>query len=171
MISVKKMLYKICQWAASPDIKTTSGANVGYRARTTDTGVNVFFGIGANGAAHGVYSTSEGRWLVATNNNTLTLGGTEFKNTVVTAEDTFSISVGANSYRDTTRTYNKAGFYPLGVVGFSYTGDGSTACEATRCYLSATANGSCTLTLRTRNDSGSAASPTVVVHILWIKIL
>lgn len=171
MISVKKMLYKICQWAKSPNVKGDS-STVGYRAQRTDTGVNVLFGIGSAGTAHGVYSTTEQRWLVGSNNGSLTLGGTEFKSTIVAhLHNEFSITVNANSYDEREVNLALSGYYPLGIVGLSYTGTQSANCVATRWYLSSRSDGAAKITLRTRNLGSVNATPTVNVIVLWIKIL
>ena len=88
----------------------------------------------------------------------------------VVTNDSFSMSISAGNYGDETKTYTNAGYYPLGLVGWSLTGSQATLCFLPRYFLSAVSDGSCTLTIRIRNTSTSAASPTVNIYILWVKI-
>lgn len=83
----------------------------------------------------------------------------------------FSATISGSSYADITHTYQKAGFYPLGVVGFTLTSTNATWCMVNRCFLSARSNGECTVTLRARNTNSGNATPTVDVYVLWQKIL
>lgn len=76
-------------------------------------------------------------------------------------------NIAANSAEETTKTVTKAGYYPLGVVGFSVA-NGSLAMR--RCYLSAQSTGSCTVTFNVRNVSSSAVSSSdASAYILWAK--
>lgn len=162
-------------WNGEASLIGASG-EIGFRAKNSTSGVEMFAGIGTSGTAHGVYSKTDGRWLINSNNGSMHIGGGTneylFQNLIVGEDtDVFSVSVGASTYADTTKTFTKSGYYPLGIVGWSMTGSGATACYIPRCYLSAKSAGSCTLTLRIRNAASSAATPNVLVTILWIKIL
>ena len=116
----------------------------------------------------------------ATNLNKIEQGIYDAQNTIdsvlpikdqfAVTNETFSMSVAANSYGDSTQTFTKSGYYPLGLMGWSLTGTQATLCFMPRYFLSAVSNGSCELTIRVRNTSTSAASPTVNIYILWVKI-
>ena len=96
----------------------------------------------------------------------------ELQNILIGEETTaFTVSVGASTYADVTHDYTKDGYYPIGIVGWSLTGTGATSCYITRCFLSAKTSGSCTLTARIRNATSTAASPNMVITILWSKII
>lgn len=49
----------------------TANADTGYRASRTDTGIQVFCGIGIGGVNHGVYSHVLNRWLINADRNTV----------------------------------------------------------------------------------------------------
>lgn len=112
---------------------------------------------------------SEALGISESTSNTANL---ELQNILLGEETTaFSASVGANTYADVTHTYTKDGFYPIGIVGWSLTGGRATYCFFVRCFLSSKSSGSCTLTARIHNTSSSAATPNVVVTILWTQII
>lgn len=52
-------------------IHGTANADTGYRASRTDTGIQVFCGIGIGGVNHGVYSHVLNRWLINADRNTV----------------------------------------------------------------------------------------------------
>lgn len=56
-------------------IEKTSG-DVQYIAKRTDTGVQVWMGVGSGGENHGVYSTTLGKWMIYGNKTTVHLNGT-----------------------------------------------------------------------------------------------
>lgn len=45
----------------------TSGTNTGFRAKRTDSGTSVFFGVGGGGTNHGVYSEDLKAWMIGSN--------------------------------------------------------------------------------------------------------
>lgn len=52
-------------------IHGTANADTGYRASRTDTGIQVFCGIGIGGVNHGVYSHVLNRWLINADRSTV----------------------------------------------------------------------------------------------------
>ena len=96
----------------------------------------------------------------------------ELQNILIAEETTaVSVSVSAGSYKDVTQNYTKAGYYPIGIAGWSLTGSGATASYLARCYLSSKSNGSATLTARIHTDYTQTASVNLVVSILWAQII
>ena len=119
----------------------------------------------------GTLSTTLAEALGITNETSTAAPQTEsVKDQLAVTNETFSMSISANNYGDETKTYSKAGYYPLGLVGWSLTGSQATLCFVARYFLSSVSDGSCELTIRVRNTSTSAASPTVSIYILWVKI-
>lgn len=50
--------------------------DAGFRATRTDTGTNVYMGVGSGGYNHGVYSTTLGKWLVYSDGTNIYCNGT-----------------------------------------------------------------------------------------------
>lgn len=44
--------------------QSPTGIDAGYQAKNTTTGKSVFFGVGAGGVNHGVYSDTAGKWII-----------------------------------------------------------------------------------------------------------
>ena len=60
------------------NINQTSG-DTGVTTKRTDKNVSAFFGVGAGGSAHGVYSNTAGKWLVNANSSgNIYLNGIDF---------------------------------------------------------------------------------------------
>lgn len=81
-----------------------------------------------------------------------------------------SKAVGANATVDVMVTQSKAGYYPLGIVGWDITSTGSTSAEGDDVHLSAQSNGSATAYMRCKNNSGTARTWPINFYILWRKI-
>lgn len=82
-----------------------------------------------------------------------------------------SVSLSAYNSSNYTRTFTKAGYYPLCIAGpaaYSYNQGGFTM---TPQRLSARSVGSCTLAYWGKNDANGATSNcTAYVDILWVKV-
>lgn len=83
--------------------------------------------------------------------------------------DSFSQIIQSHTNGDYTKTYTKASYYPIGVVGFSMTGTKSGYLEIKRCFLSSVSDASCTFTYRIRNSTDDNITPNFVVRILWVR--
>ena len=59
--------------------KSSSNEDTGYYAKRTDTGTEVWLGVGSGGVNHGVYSTKLGKWIVYADKNNAYLNGTANK--------------------------------------------------------------------------------------------
>lgn len=128
---------------------------------TATTKGNYAFIVG-NGT--GTSSTYRSNAFTVGWNGAITAGGLPSGLTTQKVGASFT-NVGANSAAEITKTVTKAGFYPLGVVGFSVA-NGSLVMR--RCYLSAQNTGSCTVTFNVRNVSSSAVSSSdASAYILW----
>lgn len=68
----------IIKFFAKTILKKSSG-DTGYYAKRTDTGTEVWFGVGSGGVNHGVYSTKLGKWIVYADTNNAYLNGTANK--------------------------------------------------------------------------------------------
>lgn len=44
--------------------QSPTGMDTGYRAKNTTTGKSMFFGVGAGGDNHGIYSDTAGKWII-----------------------------------------------------------------------------------------------------------
>lgn len=51
--------------------KSSSNEDTGYYAKRTDTGTEAWFGIGAGGVNHGIYSILQGRWILYADKTTV----------------------------------------------------------------------------------------------------
>lgn len=67
-------------------------------------------------------------------------------------------------------TATKSGYYPLGVVGWNFTGTNYMYQNLYYCRISSASNGSATVSYRFRNNSSASYSGTFNVDILWVKI-
>lgn len=50
--------------------ESPSGMDTGYRAKNTTTEKSIFFGVGAGGDNHGIYSDTAGKWLIYSDGTT-----------------------------------------------------------------------------------------------------
>jgi len=83
---------------------------------------------------------------------------------------TVSFSQGAASQATFTGTGSKAGYYPIGVVGYQMSGTGVGQIVPYSCYLSAKSSGACTVTAGIRNNNTSnTISGSLIVRVLWQK--
>lgn len=67
-------------------------------------------------------------------------------------------------------TATKPGYYPLGVVGWNFTGTNYMYQNLYYCRISSASDGSATVSYRFRNNSSASYSGTFNVDILWVKI-
>lgn len=95
--------------------ESPSGMDTGYRAKNTTTEKSIFFGVGAGGDNHGIYSDTAGKWLIYSDgttthvDNTLPLtGGTVSGNVnIVKAQDAIvSVKNSTNDVRCALEAYN-----------------------------------------------------------------
>ena len=83
---------------------------------------------------------------------------------------TGSISATSDSGSKTI-TAQKAGWFPVGVVGFNMAGTNRTYQNIYECKLTSASAGEATVTYWFRNNANATFSGTFHVDILWIKIL
>lgn len=82
-------------------------------------------------------------------------------------------SIAANEVTgNISATFTKAGYYPLGVVGTSRTGTGSTFGNVVGLHMTAQSEGSVTLRTNIRNISTTSAITAITIYadVLWMKI-
>ena len=104
--------------------------------------------------------------------STVEVGGKKIYELFEVTNETFSMSIAASSYGDDdTQTFTKAGYFPIGIAGWSITGTNGTMCFIPRLYLSSVGAGTCDLFIRVRNTATSTASINLGIRILWIKII
>lgn len=93
------------------------------------------------------------------------------KGTYVSDSYSTTGSIGKDSYQDFDFTITKNGYYPIGIIGYSFTGSGSTTVYPSRLFINTATEGRADVVLRARNTSTqSAASPTIQLRILWQKV-
>ena len=85
---------------------------------------------------------------------------------VVTQETLFSATMSAGNVQSTPQTFTKAGYYPIGVVGWE-TNSGDI--NAANLEISARNNGSATVSYIFKNVGSASRTVTAKVDILWIK--
>ena len=81
-----------------------------------------------------------------------------------------SITVNSSTNASGDVTFTKAGYYPLGIVGFRSSGSGSTSVYPARIYISSASSGSATVTYLLKSTQASDASINQRVTILWVKM-
>lgn len=82
-----------------------------------------------------------------------------------TTSITKTISAGG-SLTDKTGAVTKAGYYPIGIVGYD-----KTEFSLDRYYLSDIASGTCKVSYKLVNgDAGNQRTGTITWYILWVKI-
>lgn len=82
-----------------------------------------------------------------------------------TTSITKTISAGG-SLTDKTGAVTKAGYYPIGIVGYD-----KTEFSLERYYLSDIASGTCKVSYKLVNgDAGNQRTGTITFYILWVKI-
>lgn len=163
-------------WSGKADISGASGQIIGYQADCTN-GASVFFGVGQSGTAHGVYSNTDSRWLVHSNNGGLYLGGTIFKNLFVIethAYKTNNLSITSGSSLNGTLSITKSGYVPVAISGWRGSngtsgGGGGSRINPYALYLSASAVGSGTITIGLSAIGGAVTNCSFTVDVLWIK--
>lgn len=177
MLNIKKLLTKILEWIKTPTISASSG-NVFYHADRTDTSVGVTFGIGGGGDNHGVYSSVLDNWMIHVDGDgKIHLGGSasanQFNNLFVRTEHTVTtnLTIANGNINNSTYTVTKAGYTPVGVVGWrTINGSGSGGSYAV-CFgatLSAASSGSGSVNIGLR-AVGAVTKCTLLVTVLWIK--
>lgn len=77
--------------------------------------------------------------------------------------DKGTISAGSNAY---TPTVTKAGYYPVGIVGFR----GFGATYFTQCRVNHAYVGSAELEVSIINTGAEVSGATIAVNILWMKV-
>lgn len=181
----KGLFKKVLNWIQTPLVSKSTATDAYYRAKNTTQGekADVSFGVGSGGTNHGIYSHSMGRWLIQAGKDS----GGNWK-TYFTAADgsgasqlpyLFSVtevtktvsSLGTGYQSCTSNQVTKAGYYPLGIVGFDIIGTGTGSCYYIKTYLSARAEGTCTCFAGVRNAGSSSISATFHWYVLWIKFI
>lgn len=114
-----------------------------------------------NKIENGIYTNSNNI------DNLLSWAGSPF----VIEEYSSTKTIAANGYASMEETKTKSGYMPIGVLGFNITGTGSSAAQVLKNLLSARSEGSCTVLLGLKNDSGSSVTWTLYSYVLWLKIL
>lgn len=152
-----------------------SGNTIGYRANCTD-GASVFLGVGQSGTAHGVYSNTDSRWLVHSNNGSLYLGGTIFKNLFVLETHTYksnNLSITSGSSSNDTFNITKAGYIPVAISGWRGSngdnGSGGSHINPFTLRLSTSSVGSGTVQIGISAVNGAITNCSFWVDVLWIK--
>jgi hypothetical protein len=74
-------------------------------------------------------------------------------------------SLESNKFATYEKTVSKSGYVPIGLVGHTYSGAGSTAVISCRAYMSGN-----TIKLSVRNIGGNTATVTAVAVVLWMKV-
>lgn len=81
-------------------------------------------------------------------------------------------TVEAGSYKSSTITVTKDGYYPYGVVGFNMAGTNRVSQNIYSCQLTTRETGKAVVTYAFKNTlSSTSFSGTMYVHILWIQVL
>ena len=93
------------------------------------------------------------------------------KDPMISDSHTGSGSVGANTGANITVSMSKSGYYPIGIIGYSITGDGSGYADARQYSMTAQSTGSGTARFYVWNNSTSQKTWTVTAQILWLKKL
>ena len=99
---------------------------------------------------------------------------TGFASTTSNSRDNFSIA--ANSATSTTVNVTKSGYYPFAMAGFNLANASSSGANVGSvavyaAYMSARADGSCTVTFKLRNYATSAAKIQITVYVLWLNTI
>lgn len=84
-------------------------------------------------------------------------------------EYTLTHSVSAGSSAQSTKAITKAGYYPIGVVGYDIAGSASTWLAPFKLGLTDVASGSATIYANLRNYSTGNSSGNMTVKVLWVK--
>ena len=80
---------------------------------------------------------------------------------------TKTLSIGALSQASGNMTLTKEGYMPCGVAGIS---TNSSQLDIDKFYMSAAAEGTCTVNYTFFNRSTGGSTPNVTVYVNWIKI-
>lgn len=188
MLNIKKLLTKILKWIDSPTITHSTTGSTGSLYTATSNWTNasegtsgtttVSFGVGGGGTNHGVYSEALNNWIIhADKNGEIHLGGAasanQFNNLFVSTEHTLTsnLTITNGNTSNSTYTVTKAGYTPVGVVGWrTINGSGSGGSYAL-CFgatLSSASSGSGTVNLGIR-AVGAVTKCTLLATVLWIK--
>lgn len=162
-------------WSGKADISGASGENIGYQA-DCQNGASVFLGVGQSGTAHGVYSNTDSRWLVHSNNGSLYLGGTIFKDLFVLETHTYksnNLSITSGSALNDTLNITKAGYIPVAISGWRGSngdnGSGGSHINPFTLRLSTSSVGSGTVQIGISAVNGAITNCSFWVDVLWIK--
>lgn len=80
------------------------------------------------------------------------------------------VTVEANNYLDGTYRVTKLGYYPVGIVGYAFSGSSRTWLNVVRMRLDNIENGSCDVVMSVRNMSRNDWAGDAYAYILWAKI-
>ena len=123
-------------------------------------------------AVSGQAVTTSDLYADSVHGDTVEVDGNKIYQLFEVTTETFSMSINASSYGDdSSQTFTKAGYFPIGIVGWSITGTNGTLCFIPRLYLSSVGAGTCDLFIRVRNTATSAASINLGIRVLWVKIV
>ena len=96
------------------------------------------------------------------------LTGSDIYGMFAVTQESFTISVNANSYNSQiTASVTKTGYYPLGIVGFDML---DSAAVLIKTNLSSQSVGSCTVFYGIKNNASTNKTITYKPSILWVKI-
>ena len=91
-LNLKKVIARLLQWVQYPVVKCgTANQEAWYQAQRTDTGTTVSFGVGSGGVSHGVYSNTQGRWLIYGDDTTVYVNGVQMRKTSASATKSGSV--------------------------------------------------------------------------------
>lgn len=151
------------------------GENIGYRAEC-ENGASVFFGVGQSGTAHGVYSNTDSKWIIASQGGKITLGHTLFSNLFVNETHTYksnSLTIQSGYAQNDTLTITKAGYRPVAISGWRGSngdnGSGGSHINPFTLRLSASSVGSGTVQIGISAVNGAITNCSFWVDVLWIK--
>ena len=161
-------VYKAGDTMTGPLRIEQSSGDTGVYAKKTDTGVQVFMGVGTGGTNHGVYSTTLGKWMLYGDASNVYVNGVRIDNTLFKYKSySYAYTVSANSYVNVTAS-NLGMSTPSGYTGLC-------------AYKVWTGNSNCGITLydvnnsgsstacQVRNFSGSDRSGTMQIGIVYIR--
>lgn len=154
---------------ASHNFQTVVG-KYNYSDGNGDSNSEVFIvGGGTESTGKDVFSVSEVGG-VASLVNTGSSGAT-FRTT--TEEDTVRIRGGnrTDSYASVTIAHTLSGYYPIALIGYTFTGSHATWLNVYKVTLDSQSVGSCNAIIGVRDftDSTSYVTPTISTTVLWAK--
>lgn len=173
--------------------KTTTTGNSVFVAERPDSETSIMFGVGSGGTNHGVYSNKNDNWMVAQNETgNVYLGGittdhlapgniyfksVKFSSLFVIethAYKTNNLTITSGSSLNETTTITKAGYKPIGVVGWrgwngTAGGSGGSHINPYAVYLSSSSVGSGTLLTGISAVGGAISKCSFTVDVLWVR--